>query len=130
LGWKDYLAFLDESPYSMRLLTSSLAPDQPISTPQEVEALNYTLWAFQQKILDKMREEDQEAARIGEITPDKILSYNIVLDGDTIREVTIQSVTQDRSRELKSAIRWTLERMWEKCPKKPHEIARPFPPRG
>jgi len=56
LGWKDYLAFLDENPYSMRLLTSSLAPEQLISTPQadRVEALNYTLWPFQQKILDKI----------------------------------------------------------------------------
>lgn len=56
MGWKDYLAFLDESPYSMRLLTSSLAPSQPISTPQEVrvEALSYTLRPFQQKILDKI----------------------------------------------------------------------------
>jgi len=56
LGWKDYLAFLDESPYSMRLLTSSLGPEQPISGPQavRVEALNYTLWPFQQKILDKI----------------------------------------------------------------------------
>ena len=56
MGWKDYLAFLDESPYSMRLLTSSLAPEHPISTPQDVkvEALNYTLWPFQQRILDKI----------------------------------------------------------------------------
>jgi ERCC4-related helicase len=56
LSWKEYLSFLDGSPYSVQLLTSSLAPEQPISTPQEVrvEALNYTLWPFQQKILDKI----------------------------------------------------------------------------
>jgi len=56
LGWKDYLTFLDESPYSIRLLTSGLAPDQPIQDTQStrVETLNYTLWPFQQKILDKI----------------------------------------------------------------------------
>jgi len=56
LGWKDYLAFLDGSPYSVQLLTSSLAPSQPIQETQlaRVEALNYTLWPFQQKILDKI----------------------------------------------------------------------------
>jgi len=55
-GWKDYLAFLDSSPYSVQLLTSSLAPNQPTQEAQavEVEALNYTLWPFQQKILDKI----------------------------------------------------------------------------
>jgi len=55
-GWKDYLAFLDSSPYSVQLLTSSLAPSQPTSTPQKVrvKAPNYTLWPFQQNILSKI----------------------------------------------------------------------------
>jgi len=69
---------------------------------------------FVDRVLTKMREKDQEAARTGEIAPDKVLSYNIARDGDTVREITILNVTSDRSRELKSAIRWTLERMWEK----------------
>jgi ERCC4-related helicase len=56
LGWKEYLAFLDGSPYSVQLLTSSLAPSQPIQEPQtvKIEGLNYTLWPFQQKILSKI----------------------------------------------------------------------------
>ncbi len=56
MGWKDYLAFLDKSPYSMQLLTSNLTPNTPVSTPQavRVEALNYTLWPFQKKVLDKI----------------------------------------------------------------------------
>jgi len=66
------------------------------------------------RVLAKMQEKDREAAMVGEITPDRVLSYHIARDGDTIREIFIQNVTPDRSRELKSAIRWTLERMWEK----------------
>ncbi|MGQ9551936.1 MAG: helicase-related protein [Candidatus Bathycorpusculaceae bacterium] len=53
-GWKDYLVYLDNSPYSLQLLTSSFAPETPIRHVEEakVEALNYALWPFQQKILD------------------------------------------------------------------------------
>ena len=67
-----------------------------------------------ERVLTKMQEKDQEAARTGEITPDRILSYNIVRDGDLIREVTIKNVCSERLRELKSTIRWTLEKMYNK----------------
>jgi len=55
-GWRRYLEFLDDSPYSMQLLTSNLAPESPIADVQtvRVEALNYTLFPFQQKILDRV----------------------------------------------------------------------------
>jgi len=50
------LAFLDGSPYSVQMLTSSLAPSKPIQELQtvKVEELSYTLWPFQQKILSKI----------------------------------------------------------------------------
>jgi ERCC4-related helicase len=55
-GWKRYLEFLDNSSYSMQLLTSNLAPESPIERVQavRVDRLNYTLFPFQQKILDKI----------------------------------------------------------------------------
>ena len=67
-----------------------------------------------ERVLAKMQEKDREAAGTGEITPDRILSYNIVRDGDIIREISIRNVRPERSRELKSTIRWTLEKMYEK----------------
>jgi len=67
-----------------------------------------------ERVLAKMQEKDHEAAGTGEIAPDKILSYNIIRDGDTIREVTIKNVRPERLQELKSTIRWTLEKMYEK----------------
>lgn len=67
-----------------------------------------------ERVLAKMQESDREAASRGEITPDKILSYNITRDGDVIREVTIRNIRSERLRELKSAVRWTLEKMYEK----------------
>jgi len=55
-GWKDYLDFLDRSPYSFQLLTSNLAPDTPTVKLQEVRfgEIAYSLWPFQQRILDKV----------------------------------------------------------------------------
>jgi hypothetical protein len=67
-----------------------------------------------ERVLAKMQEKDREAASTGEIPPDKILSYNIVRDEDLIREITIRNIGLERSRELKSSIRWTLEKMYEK----------------
>jgi len=70
---------------------------------------------FVERVLAKMQEKDREAAERGEITPEEILSYNITRDGEIIREITIRNVTPERSRELKSAILWTLEKMYEKA---------------
>ena len=67
-----------------------------------------------ERVLAKMQEKDREAAGTGDIAPDKILSYNIICDGDTIREVTIKNIRPERLQELKSTIRWTLEKMYEK----------------
>ena len=66
------------------------------------------------RVLAKMQEKDREAANTGEIPPEEMLSYDIARDGDLLREITIKNVRSDRSGELKSAIRWTLEKMYEK----------------
>ncbi len=67
-----------------------------------------------ERVLGQMQEKDKEAAGEGEISPDKILSYNIVREGDALKEITIRNIQPDRSRELKSTIKWTLEKMHEK----------------
>jgi len=67
-----------------------------------------------ERVLEPMKEKNNEAVKEGEIPPDKMFSYDIVRDGDIIREITIRNVTPDRSQSLKSAIRWTLEKMYEK----------------
>jgi hypothetical protein len=67
-----------------------------------------------ERVLAKMQEKDNELAKTGQIPTEKVLSYNIVREGDVIREITIKHVDQDRLRELKSSVRWTLEKMYEK----------------
>jgi len=67
-----------------------------------------------ERILLKMQERDNELARNGQLPPDKILCYTIIREGDTIREIDIKNTDPERTKELKSSIRWTLEKMYEK----------------
>ena len=67
-----------------------------------------------QRVLAKMQEKDSESASQGEIPRERILSYEIMKDGDIIREINITNIGPDRTRELKSSIRWTLEKMYDK----------------
>jgi len=67
-----------------------------------------------ERVLTKMQEKNGELTKTGQLAPDKIFSYNITRDGDIIREIIIKHVDSDRLRELKSSIRWTLEKMYEK----------------
>jgi len=67
-----------------------------------------------ERVLAKMQEKDSELARTGQLTTDKIFSYNIMQEGDTIHEMVIKNFDANRLRELKSSIRWTLEKMYEK----------------
>jgi len=43
-----------------------------------------------------------------------MFSYNIVQEGELIREIIIKNVDEERLKELKSSIRWTFEKMYEK----------------
>ena len=56
-GWKKYLEFLGNSPYSTSLLASSLAPQHRIESEEfvSVEKTNYSLFPFQQRILERIR---------------------------------------------------------------------------
>jgi hypothetical protein len=102
----DFLANLHVAKDSMQVV---LAEDKEfnINTPPFMSFLV-------ERVLAKMQEKDREAAGTGEIAPDGVISYNIARDGDTIREITIRNIGPDRLRELKSTIRWTLEKMYEK----------------
>lgn len=67
-----------------------------------------------ERVLAKMQDKDAELIRMKQLTPEKMFSYNIIREGDLIREIVIHNVDEDRFKELKSSIRWTLEKMNEK----------------
>lgn len=67
-----------------------------------------------ERVFIKMQDKDRHAAASGELEPDKIFSFKIVQDGEILKEILVENVSEDRLRELKSTIRWTLEKMFEK----------------
>jgi hypothetical protein len=69
---------------------------------------------FLERVLAKMLEKDKEDAGNGKLDPEKIISYDIKQDGNILREIIIRNLRQERTRELKSSIRWTLEKMYER----------------
>jgi hypothetical protein len=90
--------------------------------PAEGVILNVNTPPFQafliNRVLDPMQARDREAAKTGEITPDEILSHKITQEGDNIRELIIRNYRDERRlREIKTSLRWTLEKMYEKTAK-------------
>ncbi len=67
-----------------------------------------------EKVFAKMQEKDKELVRLGQIMTDRMFGYTIVREGDQIREIIIKNVDDERLKELKSSIRWTFEKMYEK----------------
>jgi hypothetical protein len=67
-----------------------------------------------EKVFAKMQEKDKELVRLGQLSTDKMFSYNIIHEGDLIREIIIKNADDERLKELKSSIRWTFEKMYEK----------------
>jgi hypothetical protein len=67
-----------------------------------------------ERVLAKMREKDDELVKMGQLAPGSMFAYDIICEGDLIREIVIKNVDAERLRELKSSIRWTLEKMYEK----------------
>lgn len=102
----ELLANLYVSEDSLRMVPAE-DKDFDINTPPFMQFLV-------ERVLLKMQERDGELVRAGQLPPGKIFCYNIVRDGDVIREIVINNSDSDRLRELKSSIRWTLEKMYEK----------------
>jgi hypothetical protein len=86
--------------------------------PDETKKFNVNTPPFQpflvERVLAKMQEKDSELVRTGQLAADKIFAFNIMREGDLIREIVIKNFDDDRLKELKSSIRWTLEKMYEK----------------
>lgn len=89
--------------------------------PDESKKFSVSTPPFQaflvERVLTKMQDKDNELVRMGQLTTDKMFAYNIVTEGDLIRELILRNVDEDRLKELKSSIRWTLEKMYEKTGK-------------
>lgn len=56
LDWREYLSMLERSPSSLSRTINSLTPQDPLKMPRSVQIfkLNYSLWDFQEKILNRI----------------------------------------------------------------------------
>jgi len=67
------------------------------------------------RVLEPMRNRDDAAARAGQISPDKVLSYTLEQDGGLVKRLVVKNYGDDRRlQELRNAIRWTLRRIYER----------------
>jgi hypothetical protein len=86
--------------------------------PDESKHFNANTPPFQnflvEKVFAKMKEKDAELVRSHQMAANRAFTYDIVKEEDLIREIIIHNVDDERLKELKSSIRWTLEKMYEK----------------
>lgn len=67
------------------------------------------------RVLDPMQNKDREAASMGALSPDNVLSYTLEQENSAIKEIFVKNYGDEkRLFELKNAIRWTFRRMYEK----------------
>jgi hypothetical protein len=69
---------------------------------------------FVERVLAKMHEKDKEDVNAGKLDPDKVLAFDIKQDGNIMKEIVIKNIGSARVREIKSSVRWTLEKMFER----------------
>lgn len=67
-----------------------------------------------ERVLEKMREKDLKLMEAGQLKSSDVFSYEIINDGNLVSEIIIKNFNDERLRDLKSSIRWTLEKMYEK----------------
>ena len=67
-----------------------------------------------ERVLAKMQQKDGELVKAGKLKREEIFSYNIVREGDIVREIHVKNFDAERLKEIKSSVKWTLEKMYEK----------------
>jgi hypothetical protein len=67
------------------------------------------------RVLDPMHVKDEESAKAGKLSADRILAYEMADDNGALKSLRVRNYgDQRRLTELRNAMRWTLRRMHEK----------------
>ncbi len=70
------------------------------------------------RVLDEMKRREEELAERGEIKKEEVLSYDIREEEGLLKEIMVKNIKSERDFvELKAAIRWTLQKMYDKIKK-------------
>jgi hypothetical protein len=67
------------------------------------------------RVLDPMRSKDLSSLQTGQMTEDRTLSYRVDQDGDVLKQIVVRNYGDEkRLQELRSAISWTMRRLYER----------------
>ena len=93
--------------------------DVVVFTPREGLIFAIITPPFQSFLIDRvlanMKTTDETRAASGEITPDQVLSYQVDVDGETIKSLIVRNYGGERRlREIQSSLRWSLDKMYDK----------------
>lgn len=86
--------------------------------PDETKNFNINTPPFDsflvERVLMKMRQKDENLVKTGDLTPENMFTYEIITEREMLREIVVRNADGERLKELRSSIRWTLEKMYEK----------------
>lgn len=108
-----------KTPEGMHLADMSQTDDELIITPAPGMKFDVASPPFRAfligRVLEPMRSRDNASVKVGELSPEKVLSYTVEQDENLVRALTVKNYGDERRlQELKNAIRWTLRRMYER----------------
>lgn len=67
------------------------------------------------KILEPMKTQDLDAVQKQELSPDRVLSYEIGQENNVLKELHVRNFGDERRlNEIRSGVRWTLRKIFEK----------------
>ena len=67
------------------------------------------------RVLEPMRSKDLNSLHTGQMTEDRVLSYHVDQDGDVLKQIVVRNYGDEkRLQELRSAISWTMRRLYER----------------
>lgn len=67
------------------------------------------------RVLANMRSSDETRVSNSEIPPEDVLSFEVSTDGERIRRMVVRNYGGERRlREIRSSLRWTFDKMYDK----------------
>lgn len=108
-----------KTPEGIHLADMSQTDDELIITPAPGMKFDVASPPFRAfligRVLEPMRSRDNASVKVGELSPEKVLSYTVEQDENLVRALAVKNYGDERRlQELKNAIRWTLRRMYER----------------
>ena len=93
--------------------------DEIVFEPLKEFAFSSTIPPFQsffmERVLSNMRATDEGRVATGELSPDDVLSFQVVTEEERIKEILIRNYGGERRlREIQSSLRWAFDKMYEK----------------